>query len=572
VKPGARAGVAGAGVWLVAHAILLAPRGFPAHQPGEWEVLLTARALASGDVLAAPVGTIHGFEFGSYLLAALAAIPIAAGLDAVLVSKALAAAVGASLAGLLTAWAWAVAEERGTSGPLAAGAAALLIAGLLPAWHAATAGLNGSTVEGLLPQVAAMMLATRPRPDRRRALACGALIGLAWTFGPTALGGLVLVSLLLHGRGARGREAVGFGAGIAAAWLLPALLLPGGFGSLAIFVDGHLSGWLSPVGGDGPGPWAFPLRAPGAAAGGAVVGTFPLGAAWSVAAPAIAIGAAAWAVRRRDVARGLFVCAAFWWVALPGIPWQYRTYPPAYRYWLPALLSTAAVTGVLIAGARSRPAAVALVALCVAGLATSTLKVPPTDLEHSLFTTATHRLGVPADRPPDEVFEALAPHVPADARFVFGMGHGVLRAVALRRSAATVADLPTPRVDRDLSAGFLFGWGCGLTLGGPPDAALLGGLDDRSREDRNATLRGITRCLAAPERAVDIDAWFLPLTLSGGGLRAVGAGWNGAQRPLDELLALAPVEHHEALRRGFRAPRDRSLEHPLVGDLWRYVR
>ena len=59
---------AAAVAWTVAHVIVQRPRGWPFYIPGEWDVLLVARAIEAGDPPAMVIGSLHGYQPGSWLI------------------------------------------------------------------------------------------------------------------------------------------------------------------------------------------------------------------------------------------------------------------------------------------------------------------------------------------------------------------------------------------------------------------------------------------------------------------------------------------------------------------------
>jgi hypothetical protein len=92
--------------WGAAHLAIHLPRGWPFDVRGEWDLLVTAQAIAAGQAPPVALGAVGGTELGSYLVATTMGAGMALGIDGVLVGKLLALAVGAGTAALITGWAW----------------------------------------------------------------------------------------------------------------------------------------------------------------------------------------------------------------------------------------------------------------------------------------------------------------------------------------------------------------------------------------------------------------------------------------------------------------------------------
>ena len=160
------------------------PRGWPFPVLGEWDILLTAHAVAAGAPPPAVLGAVQGSDLGTYLVALTAAIPIALGVDPDLAGKLVAMGFGASIAGLCAAWAASLAG-RGLEGEADSRTAVraswtagvittVLLACAWPGLHFDLAGLNGRSVEAALPQLLALLLVLDLRRGAGPAAACAA--------------------------------------------------------------------------------------------------------------------------------------------------------------------------------------------------------------------------------------------------------------------------------------------------------------------------------------------------------------------------------------------------------------
>jgi len=482
--------VACAAAWAVVH-LLLVVRGWwhrPVH--GEWDVLVSAVAIADGRLPGLSVGAIRATESGSALLAWVAAAPIALGLAPEHVSRLLALALGMALVGIAADWA-----GKRAGSPWGAAIAGVLL-GL--GWchlHHETMGLWGTSVEALLPLLLGTRIAVEAEHPRRWLLA-GALGGLAVLLSTASLPAVGLLGALAVVRAARTRDPRApllLVLGAAGAFALPFVFSPLRAPLLASVGEVWFHNLFVPVAeGRAGGLLELVAAAPTALAGN------PLSLDWDVA---ISYGLSTlfslsllvlWF--RGGRARPIALLALGWLPALLAIPAHQRGYPAAYRYWmLPTLLGAIALGIRLAPLASRRPRlAVAALALIAVGGTTAlrpTLRAQPHRTE-AFAQLGTHRFEPRPVRTGSERYgalKALLPSIPAPDRAAVLEGFGVREAVLLgtwsgKEPAAgwdpAWADALPPQ-EREA---WLRGLGCGLGALPriePPAIALLAPLLDR---------------------------------------------------------------------------------------------
>jgi len=216
----------GALVWLLVHfSVYLRAEWWRAPFEGEWDVLLPALAVAAGDAPRVAVGTIHGFEIGSYAVAWLAGLLVRGGLDATVASRYLAAAVGGAGAALISGATWHFLAGKGRLLRTAGTGASIAFAALLwPHWQFQNVGVTGTSLEASV-LVAALFVGLTGTPTATATRALGATLTTALLFSSLALVALPLVVLIAVLR--RDLEGSKLAQG-AAVPVLFAALLPGG--------------------------------------------------------------------------------------------------------------------------------------------------------------------------------------------------------------------------------------------------------------------------------------------------------------------------------------------------------
>jgi hypothetical protein len=537
------AGVAGAALWSIVHAIIHIPRGWPdqMHVFGEWEILPVAHAIASGTPVDAVVGFIHGNEPGAYLVAALVAPAMSAGVSMIGAGKWAALGLGALLAGLCTGWAAGLGHaEAGRRGAIvAASAVAAIFAFGWPGLHIDFASLSGRSAESMVLQVGAVaFLASHwRRPGPLPSFACGVLLTLAWLLSPVALwtAAFAAVAVLV---GERRRESVlALAAAPVAVLVTFVVLLPAGREGLAAFLVEQaallapsLEPLQSAIGGEAfgrrPGPVELLRRLPRVLEGAAhnedliarpralavLSGVLLLG-------PMLALGRALRS-KQFDVSAGLAAFALSWVVPLSVLPVARFPYPNAARYWGAAIAVSAVVLGRELArgGRGGAMAAAAIVGAAVAltpSLSVSYVAPSPTAFA-ALANAAAHGLGPRANRPRHEPFEVLLTHVPPTGRVAYCEGYGLrLGSEAQHRvsdGGRLIIDLAglRARLRPDEFGGLLLGVGCGATVRGSPFGLVARVARDLSEDERRLLIDGIRGCAAGSNLALGEEFWLDP--------------------------------------------------------------
>jgi hypothetical protein len=216
--------------WSLVHGWLLRRCGLLAGVVGgELDLLVAARAQSAGARLDALVGSIHGYEVGSYLAVLLEARLLDLGFAEIAISRTLAGMAGA--AGVLATAALAA----GLAGPRPVGRRrAALVAGLIaalfwPSLHSSNFGFLGTTAEAWPWALASAGLLLGAR-RATRFLAGGAFAAVAWMFSPVAvLAGPVLAGAISCTRSSSPARGLGwFLAGATGVVLVVALAVPAG--------------------------------------------------------------------------------------------------------------------------------------------------------------------------------------------------------------------------------------------------------------------------------------------------------------------------------------------------------
>lgn len=494
--------------------------------PGEWDLLLTTLAIAQGAAPDAALGTLHGNELGSYLVAALIAVPVWLGADVVEAAKWVAMGFGAASAATIGWLAATLGRGVGLDHRKVLAAVALsavLVAGAWPGLHFELAGVNGRTPESLLPQLLAVaFLVTLPpnaaRPQLlRRAIGVGALLSLGWLLSPVTLWTLGACGLaawwMLRTWPDRAVATAGAALGVALPLVLFALLIPGGVEGLELFRVEQFGGGLA-VSDDASGsPTAFALLG--------FVHTALEGGAHNpeLALRPVLLGVLGWGLVvglawvivqgvRGGTPRSPSVLAAgialSWLVPLFLLPSDKWFYPLAFRYWvlmlgigfalLPVLLLQHGRPGAIIGGGLGFAGL-----LCALTLPRSFIAPAPSRAE-ALVSTGAHRMNPRPGRDRHATFLALYPYAPAEAKAALAEGYGlalggdmavdhvderpgIVPWVALRES-----------IDDDALAGFLVGVGCGITaVRDVPETAVRAVLDAEP-DLRPALVWGLGRC------------------------------------------------------------------------------
>lgn len=527
-------------LWAVAHVVVHAPRGFPdMNVLGEWDLLLTALAIAGGDAPDAAIGTLHGNELGSWLVAWLVAIPVWLGMDPVAAGKWVATAFGAASAGVIGWLATRLATEAGPLAgdatcdrrkwTIAAGAlTGLLVATTWPGLHFELQGVNGRTPESLLFQLIAVAVVVTSADGgvRARGILAGAALSLGWLMSPVALwtaaatGAVFLWMQWPDIR--RGAEALGaLGLGFVGVLALFALLVPGGTEGLSLFWEEQFG--LGVTGGDA-GRLGFAVFGvvDGALEGGAhnphlslrprVLGVV----GWMlVLGLAIAPGAAAWARRWRDPAALTALIGLSWLAPLAMLPLDKWFYPLAYRYWVLLLaLGFAVVPGWLLLrlGKRGMIGApmLALAALLVVPTLPRSIVAPSASRAEALVSSGAHRMNPRPGRDRHAAFAALFPHVAATDAAPLAEGYGLALGgdfavdVIDERAGEPPWVTIRPELAPDVRAAFLVGVGCGVTAVGTVPQGALDAFGAADPADAWALWSGLQRCGGpVPDGALD---------------------------------------------------------------------
>lgn len=510
---------AGGGLWAVAHVIALRQRGWPRMDVrGEWDVLLTTLALAAGDPPDAVLGAVHGYELGSYLIAALVSLPVTLGADPVVAAKLVALGFGALLAGA-TVWlaTWLALRASPDAEPLrvavAVGPTILVVACAWPGLHLEFAGLSGNTLESFALQVVAVGLTISRSPGASlRPLAVGALLTAAVLLSPVAAWtglGLAAAALLVRPR-PRPRAlalAVAGGALVVAAF---AAFVPGGGEGLARFlveqVDGQGLGGPDTGAPLGLGILAHIHHALEGRALNPALGLRPValaGLGWILVLGLLV------AVRPGPPhLRAVAMLALSWAVPLMLLPAGRWFYPLAFRYWVLAIaLALAVLPAVLLRlGRPGRLGAGALACLalaCVPSL--PALTTGPFLLRaEAIMGAAAHTLEPRPGRDRHAAFHAFAPHLPSRDRGAFAEGYGLRLGgdEAQRRPGAPPIDWSevADRLEPGVRARFLVGVGCGMTVRGPVTDRMVEVIHTAPAAHRDAVFWGLGRCTEPSER------------------------------------------------------------------------
>lgn len=537
-------------VWLALHLLVFVPEHWwAATFEGEWDVLLAAKALAAGNPPIAAVGTIHGFEIGSYVTSAGAGGLLALGLSPTDASRVTAAVVGASGIAVAAGGVHWFGLTKGHSPWLATALTIALGAICWPHWHFLNLGVTGTTLEAAAILTLATVVAMPVAPSRRRLAGCGALLGAGLLYSPLMLAALppVLFVLGLAGPLPRWARAVAVVGGFVASGLVVALVLPGGFAALinvGWFLKGIVPAVFDPSSTLGPAEGQHILlrvlrvHAP--------PGFYPA-AAWTV--PAMLLGlagpaAAIWLVVRGDELGRRLGGVTLYWLVLLCLLFLNRGAPETFRYWSVYGLLGLVCIGYALVGANARWVGVTFtvpgVGLLLTLTATSVLPPPGRTTAEIMTTLGVHRtpqrLGVrPGVSERHGTFIDLLPYVPADHQDGFAQGYGIN--VADDLSPPGMIDwwpewdlrLLKPNVPVDAWRSFVFGLGCGVAVQpslNPDRLELLEGLES---EDMAPLGLGIGTCLGHRPggRAAhgDLRSFLLPVE----GWRACAAEVLGVQ-------------------------------------------
>lgn len=601
-------------MWVAAHLAMHQPRGWPFPVLGEWDLLLTSSAVAAGQPPPAVIGAVQGGDIGTYLVALIAAVPIALGFDPELAGKLVAAGFGAAIAGLAAAWASVMAAhdfevEEGTSnaagGALAAGlVTAALFATAWPGLHFELAGINGRTTEALLPQLMATFLVL----DLRRgggvpgAAAAGACLGVSLLLSPVSVWTIVTLTvvILATARRRRGAYSIGERFGLVLALGLGSfvgvaacvLLLPGGAAGLELFISDTVSNLFLSSGGTGapgPGPMAVIALLGRALEGGAHNPELPWrGVMLAVTGFGLAVTAFARIglsrmFRELDDAAILGVVALSWIIPLSLLPEDRWEYPLAYRYWLPPLALCAIMLGSETGRwvGTQKIGTLANVGAWVVGLfllspvmnIEHSIVTPPPTRADSLLAAGAHRMSPRAGHQRHDAFLALAPHLdPADrAPLVegYGMSLGGDAASDARDGLQPVHEWEAivRRWGTRERTALLIGVGCGGTILPQVPAGLIKSWIPAGA-DQEYLLYGLGLCVAEAGRVPvpDLSSAVPAIgALSPTGWRALGEGLRAGGMAREELAQYAPND--TALPRmlgGWDAPPRRALHRSTV--------
>jgi hypothetical protein len=515
----------GAAVWLSAHfGVFLAGGWWNGSVAGEWDVLITSLLIAGGDLPLASIGTIHGWELGSYLTGMAAAVPVALGLEPIAASRLTAAGIGAVGAGAAVGSVYGLVREQGRPPAFAASLFAVTIALCWPAWHAANLGLTGTTLEAAVLLVPALVLASRPRTDPGRVALVGFLLALAILYSPVAVLAVPACAVLLATSDLDASRPKGL-AGFAAGTLLPIGLLsclPGGRDSIAslrwFLMDAARRAF------DGSGPAAItPEGLPSPAVPG-VFASVPesLAATPDVAAlmvPAAAFGVVA-LLSSLVLAVGRNTPSRLRRLALGALSWPLLLVLVGFdspRYWMPAVLLTAIPAGTLASFASPLWHKCLLGLIPAAGLAVLTVpppqRLPPRPPIEAVFVQlgghrTVHRSGLPDDASERHgTFLAIRGQIPTEHLNAFEQGYGLSLAddfgipmLDFYSLEGWLDEWSLGHLDRRLDdsswRSVLFGLGCGLALQPELDGerwALIRQELDSAREP--SLYHGVHQCL-----------------------------------------------------------------------------
>ena len=518
--------LAGAGVWLAAHfGLHVSEVWWSSPAEGEWDVLLTSRAIAAGNPPPGAVGSLLGFEAGSYLTAAATALAEALGATSRVASRFVGAGVGAALAAIVVLGSASLSRGRSARLPAAA-LGTLAVAFCWPLWHFLNIGVTGTSMEATVLLTAATLVAVGP-PGPRRPLLVGVLGGAALLYSPLALTGLPLLAhLALTGEDGRlaaksmPSTAPRLVLGLLAPVVLVALIVPGGVDlviNIGWFYRGgvrHLFGAESSLGAGSSGGGVLvalaSLYGPGSPFEGVA---WPRGLlALGLAVPAAAVHLAA--APETSAQRRLGAATLYWAATLTVVLWSRGGFPESYRYCgvygALGLVCVAVEVG-RVPRSRLRWGLVGLPVL-VLGAALATGKPfspPPGRAEHQIMTTlgvhrTPQRLGVRdglSER--HGTFIELLPNVPAEHRIAFAQGYGLDVADDLSPPGMIPwwpqwdLELLRPEIDGRTWGAFLTGLGCGAAVQPELNVDRLALLDSLHGPDEVPLLHGAATCAAA---------------------------------------------------------------------------
>jgi len=503
-------------LWAVAHVVVHSARGWPMNVVGEWDLLLTALAIAAGDAPDAAIGTLHGHEAGSWLVAWLVALPLRFGVDAVTAGKWVATAFGAGSAATVAWLAARLARDTARGAWLAGGTAAVLMAAAWPGLHFELQGVNGRTPEALLFQLLAVVGAVAMGPDRRwlAGLAIGASLGVAWLLSPVALWTAVVVGVVVAWGAARDGVASSatLGAALAAGIVLPlvlfAVLVPGGGEGVRLFLHEQLGGGLGVAPTEADRLWLGVLGKVAAALEGGAhnpdLRLRPLVLAALGWGCLVAAAASLGRLRadRRDPAALAGVVALSWLAPLAVLPQGTWFYPLAYRYWVLTLALGLALGPGLLA-ARGRVGMVGCGLILAASLAVvpslpRSIVAPSATRAEALVSSGAHRMNGRPGRDRHAPFNALFPHASGADQAALAEGYGLTLggdfAIDLHDGVDTAPAWRTLDLAPDVRAAFLFGVGCGVTAVGEVHPGAVDAFAAADPADAYALWSGLRRC------------------------------------------------------------------------------
>jgi len=549
------------------------------------------------------LGSIHGFQPGSWLVGGLVAILLSCGVPLLVAAKTVAVAVGAATTGLCAGVAGSLCKRR-EGALVASGVAGLAMAFCWPSIHHDLTGLTGTTPESVPFQLAALMLAFfRPWGPLRSSFFAGLALAIAWllSFATIWTIALTLAALLRPKTPATIgiKDSVAALACALAAVLIVltaiALVLPGGPAGVSTFLHWN---WLQVVGtGAGISEGGVNrllstlLAAPttlvafsdaGPPLGRAVALT--LGAAL-VALPALALW---WTTRthRLSTSAALALAGASWILPLsqtaldgqgPGSLARYFVVPMLLE-----LIALAVVVGNLVDRAPLRGRLVAtivglFVLLPVFVLPNWAMHLPasPDSARESLIFTGAHSIAAgqllsTGDKaPPPEASQlgterllALLPFAPRKGRvpllegFGVDLGSDMGSADILGKKPWLVPRLLALRelLEVDEYAGLLVGAGCGLSVN-TPLVIERAGLSSTTGSDAAYLSYGMGLCVRDAEERFDCSPWggLDVLSESPVKLASFVAGLKASELPY-KRLAEGPEQHREALMQLFVTP------------------
>lgn len=444
------------------------------------------------------MGAIHGYQPGSWLVAAavapLLALGVPDGIAAQIVLLGVGLITAAVVAGVATTW---TRTPRGAA--VAAGTVGVVLAGGWPSWHHELSGLTGVTPESVPLQLAALLGALRPpAASRRAAAATGAAVALAALMSPASWWTAALVLGIWAARGPRegARSAAASVAACLAGGVLAvslvAVLVPSGGEALAAFA-GHAVGQVGHnVALVGAGP--LDLLGGAARSPGAFVSDGAVAARWAAGLSGGLLLVGAGAILIAGIGGGLpdrtslplVIVACTFAVPLSRVAMQDEALLSAARYFVvPLALLLVAVAGEVGRAAERGPvaagvAAVVIVAIAVPGtLGLSTALAdrlaPPNSLAEGLLFAGAHSLRPRDGHAPEAAFVALLPHAPAEGREAYAQGYGMELGASLAladgegRPAVPAWRTFDQGLDPAERRALLVGVGCGLVVAPPSD-------------------------------------------------------------------------------------------------------